>query len=254
MSVFFLIKRLEFLLLPFTWVLLMLGWAWFTANPYLRRRLLGAALGFLLFFSNSVIVDECYRWWETEVTLIQDIDPNIRTAILLGGGLTYDKTVDRVNYGSNADRYIQVLEPYHSGRIKRIVVVGGDANYLEPWTREGDMLKRFLLNAGVKEEHIILENQSRNTYDNALKCKPLLDKLGEQRYLLVTSSTHIRRAVACFEAQGIAIQPYAVQKRVGIRRWELDYLLVPQVSNLNAWASLIHEWIGYVSYKVRGYC
>jgi len=33
-----------------------------------------------------------------------------------------------------------------------------------------------------------------------------------------------------------------------------DYLLVPQVSNFNAWASLIHEWIGYASYKIRGYC
>ena len=254
MSLFFFIKRIEFMLLPFTWVLILMTWAWFTADPYRRRRLLGAALGILLFFSNSVIVDEFYRMWEVEVTVAEAMDPTIRTAILLGGGLTYDKTADRVNYGSNADRYIQVLEPYHNGQIDRIVVVGGPANYLEPWTREGDILKRFLLNAGVREQDIIVENRSLNTHENAKYCRPLLDKLGDERFLLITSATHIRRAVACFEKQGIKVMPYAVQKRVGIRRWELDYLLVPQVSNFNAWASLIHEWIGYASYKIRGYC
>lgn len=254
MSVFFLIKRLEFLLQPFTWALILLALAWYTANPYRRRRLLGAALGVLLFFSNSFIVDECYRWWEMEITLFREIDPSIRTAILLGGGLSYDKEVDRVNYGHSADRYVQVLEPYHRGLIDRIMVVGGAANYLEPETREGDLLKRFLLNAGVAESDIIVERQSLNTFQNAALSRPILEKLGEQRYLLVTSSSHMRRALACFAQQGIDVQPYAVQKRVGNRRWELDFLLVPKAENFGKWAALLHEWVGFVSYKVRGYC
>lgn len=254
MTFFFFIKRIEFLLQPFTWALVLLALAWYTANPYRRRRLVGAALGILLFFSNSFIVDECYRWWEVEITQFHEIDPEIRTAILLGGGLTFDKTVNRVNYGSNADRYIQVLEPYHLGLIDRIVVVGGPANYLEPETREGDMLKRFLLTAGVAEEDIIVESQSLNTYQNALFSKPILEQLNEERFLLITSSTHMRRAVACFNHQGIDVQPYATQKKVGIRRWEIDFLLVPMADNFGKWASLVHEWVGYISYKVRGYC
>jgi len=254
MTVFFLIKRLEFMLLPFTWVLLLLAWAWFTANPYRSRRLIGVAFGILLFFSNSFIVDECYRLWEVDVTVAHEMDTTIRTAILLGGGLTYDKTIDRVNYGTNADRYIQVLEPYHRGQIDRIVVSGGAANYLEPDTREGDILKRFLLHAGVREQDIIVENKSLNTYENALHCKPILEALGDEKFLLITTSSHIRRAVACFEHQGVDVVPYPVQKKVGNRRWQLDHLLVPQVANFQAWASLIHEWIGYASYKARGYC
>ncbi len=254
MSVFFLIKRLEFLLQPFSWAVILLLMAWCTANPYRRRRWLGWAVALLLFFSNSFIVDEFYRWWEVEVTKFHEIDPDIRTAVLLGGGLTYDKEVDRVNYGGNADRYAQVLEPYHRGLIDRIVVVGGPANYLEPETREGDMLKRFLLTAGVQEEHIVVENRSLNTYENAVNCVPILRDLNEDRFLLVTSASHIRRAVACFERQGIRVQPYSVQKRVGNRRWELDFMLVPQANNFNKWESLMHEWVGYVSYRIRGYC
>jgi uncharacterized SAM-binding protein YcdF (DUF218 family) len=253
-SVFFLIKRLEFLLQPFTWALILLALAWYTANPYRRRRLIGAALGILLFFSNSFIVDECYRWWEVEMTQFHELDPSVRTAILLGGGLSYDKDVDRVNYGHSADRYVQVLEPYHRGLIDRIVVVGGAANFLEPETREGDMLRRFLLTAGVAEEDIIVERQSRNTHENALYCRPVLQQLNEDRFLLVTSSVHMRRSMACFEKQGVDVQPYAVQKRVGIRRWELDFVFVPKTENFGKWAGLLHEWVGFASYRIRGYC
>lgn len=254
MSTFELLKRTEFLLQPFTWAVILLALAWLTANPYRRRRLLGASLGILLLFSNSFIVDECFRWWETEITLFHEIDPSIRTAVLLGGGLSYDNQVDRINYGYGADRYMQVLEPYHRGLIDRIVVVGGAANYLEPETRESDMLKRFLLTAGVAEEDIILERRSRNTHENALFSRPILEALGERRFLLVTSSAHMRRAVACFNRNGIDVQPYAVQKRVGNRRWELDFLLVPKAENFGKWAFLLHEWAGYLSYRMRGYC
>jgi uncharacterized SAM-binding protein YcdF (DUF218 family) len=251
---FFLIKRLEFLLQPFTWVLILLAWAWFTANPYRRRRLVGASLGILLFFTNSFIVDECLRWWETGITQFHEIDPGISTTILLGGGLSYDKEADRVNFGCGADRYVQVLEPYRRGHVQRIMVVGGPANFLEPETREGDMMKRLLLLAGVPEEDIIVENRSLNTYQNALFSRPILDSLGEGRFLLITSATHMRRAVACFEGRGIEVQPYAVQKKVGNRRWELDYLLAPDISNFGKWQQLVHEWAGFVSYKLRGYC
>lgn len=253
-SIFFLIKRLEFLLHPFTWVLLLLAIAWYTANPYRRRRLVGGSLVLLLFFSNSFIVDECLRWWETEITQFHEIDPSIRTAVLLGGGLTYDKDVDRVNYGCGADRYVQVLEPYRRGHVQRIMVVGGAANFLEPETREGDMMKRLLLLAGVPESDIIVENNSLNTHQNALFSKPILDSIGEHSYMLITASTHMRRAVACFQKQGIDVQPYAVQKKVGKRRWELDYLLAPHISNFGKWQQLVHEWFGFISYRTKGYC
>ncbi|MGB0918798.1 MAG: YdcF family protein, partial [Flavobacteriales bacterium] len=78
-------------------------------------------------------------------------------------------------------------------------------------------------------------------------------KTGEKRFLLITSSAHIRRAQACFEKQGVSVQVYPAMKGVGNRRWQLDYLLVPSLDNFSKWRGLIHEWIGFLSYKVRGY-
>ena len=100
---------------------------------------------------------------------------------------------------------------------------------------------------------MIIEAASLNTYQNALNCKPILEDLGDEKFLLITSSLHMRRAIACFAKQGITVQPYSAMKMVGTRRWQMDYVLVPSLENFSKWRSLIHEWIGFASYKVRGY-
>lgn len=254
LNIQFLIRRTEFLLHPFTWVVILLVWAMLTYSQKKRRRLLAWSLGLLLFFSNSFIVDELIRSWEMEVTIDSDVDPNIRTAILLGGGVFHDKETDKVKYGKNADRYLSVLLPYRDGIIDKVLVTGGPANYLEPWAKESQIIKELFELCGIPPEDVLIEDESLNTYENARNAKPILDSLGEDRFLLVTSSLHMRRAMACFEKQGIDVQPYATAKTVGIRRWEVDYLLVPSMANFGKWSALIHEWIGFLSYRVRGYC
>ncbi len=253
LNIQFLIRRTEFLLYPFTWVLILLVLALLTYNQKRRQRLLIWSLGMLLFFSNSFIIDELIRLWEVEVTLTGDIDPSIKTAILLGGGVYHDKETDKIKYGKNADRYLSVLEPYRDGIVEKVVVAGGPANYLEPWAKESEIIKGLYLLCGLPSEDVIIEDQSLNTHQNAVNCKPILENLGEERFLLVTSSIHMRRAMACFAKQGIDVQPYSAMKMVGTRRWEIDYLLVPTIDNFGKWRSLIHEWIGYLTYKVRGY-
>ncbi len=253
LNIQFLIRRTEFLIYPFTWVLILLVIALATGNGQRRKRLLIWSLGLIAFFSNSFIVDELVRAWEVEVIGIDDIDPQISTAVILGGGVYHDKETDKVKYGKNADRYLSVLEPYRAGKVSRLVVTGGAANYLEPWARESEVIKRLYVLCGIPSEDVIVEDRSINTYENAVYCRPLLEQTGQKRFLLITSSAHIRRAKACFAKQGIDVQVYPAMKGVGRRRWELDYLLVPKMENFAKWRSLIHEWVGFVSYKVRGY-
>ena len=211
------------------------------------------ALGMLVFFSNSFIVDEFTRVWEMDVTPVWEIDPTVKTAIVLGGGVYYDTETDVVSYGGNADRYLGVLRPYHEGRISTILVSGGGANYLATDVKESEMLARLYYMCGVDSADILLEDKSLNTFENALFSKPILEQTGEEKFLLITSASHMRRAVACFEKQGVNVVPHPVMKSVGQRRFQIDYLLVPRIMNFHKWMLLIHEWIGFVSYKARGF-
>lgn len=249
----FLIRRTEFLLHPFTWVIILLVWALLTYDQKRRKRLVRWALGLLLFFSNSFIVDEFTRAWEMDVVPVWEIDPEVRTAIVLGGGVYYDTETDVVSYGGNADRYLGVLRPYHEDRIRKILVSGGGANYLATEVKESEMLKRLYLLCNVDSADILIEDKSLNTYENAKFSKPILKTLSEKKFLLITSASHMRRSVACFEKQGINVVPHPVMKSVGERRFDIDHLLVPQIMNFHKWMLLIHEWVGFASYKARGY-
>lgn len=185
---------------------------------------------------------------------LEEIDPDVKTAIMLGGGVYHDKENDQVKYGKNADRYLSVLEPYKQGKIEKILITGGAANFLEPWAKESVIIGRLYELCGIPKENILIEDQSMNTYENALYAKEILAATGERKFLLITSSSHIRRAKACFEKQGIEVQVYPAAKGVGVRRWEIEYLLVPSIDNMAKWRSLIHEWLGFVTYKILGRC
>ncbi len=254
LNIQFLIRRTEFMIYPFTWVMILLLVALITSNQARRKRLLTWALGMVIFFSNSFIIDELVRAWEVDVIALDQIEPEVKTAIMLGGGVYHDKENDQVKYGKNADRYLSVLDLYRQGKVEKILITGGAANYLEPWAKEAEMIKRLYLLCGIPAKDVMVEGKSMNTYENALFAKEILERTGEEKFLLITSSSHIRRAKACFEKQGIDVQVYPAAKGVGVRRWEIDYLLVPSIDNFAKWRSLIHEWLGFVTYKVLGRC
>lgn len=215
--------------------------------------MLSWALGLLLFFSNSFIVDEFTRAWEMDVVPVWQIDPEVKTAIILGGGVYYDAKTDVVSYGGNADRYLGALRPYRENRISKILVSGGGANYLATDVKESEMLKRLYLLCQVDSADILIEDKSLNTYENAKFSKPILQATGEEKFLLITSASHMRRSMACFAKQGISVVPHPVMKSVGKRRFDIDHLLVPQHINFHKWMLLLHEWIGFASYWMRGY-
>ena len=109
---------------------------------------------------------------------------------------------------------------------------------------------------------VTLETNSRNTYENALYSHPLLEELGSQEILLVTSAVHMPRAVAIFEKQGIHVLPIPTDFAVTQPDWEYatsTNLLVqmgnflPTVENLELTTRALKEYIGLLIYRLRGW-
>jgi uncharacterized SAM-binding protein YcdF (DUF218 family) len=66
---------------------------------------------------------------------------------------------------------------------------------------------------GVDRDRIILEKQSKSTYENALQVKRLVIDRGYSSVLLITSSYHMKRAFFIFNRvmpEGVLIMPYRV--------------------------------------------
>jgi uncharacterized SAM-binding protein YcdF (DUF218 family) len=162
--------------------------------------------------------------------------------------------LDRAQFFRGVDRLIQAIELYKRGVIKKIIFTGGSGRLLHPEMKEGKYINRYLLDMGIPQEDFLIESESQNTHENALFTKTLLDQNNiKGDFLLITSGFHMRRSIGCFNKVGIVATPYSADPHSGPRKFEFDYLFIPAVTMMNEWDNLIHEVVGYITYKLVGY-
>lgn len=209
----------------------------------------------LYLFSNSFLLDEVNRAWEIPAMHYKDLK-KYDAGIVLGGMLSYDMQFDRIQFYRSADRLFQAIELYKTGAIKKIFFVGGSGSIEFTHIKEGMFVRRYLLTLGIPDKDIWVENDSRNTRENAVNALEFLEhhEFQGEKFLLITSAQHMRRALGCFRAVQLNVTPYSTDRNASpVPRHSLDYLLIPDAETLLKWDPLIHEWIGIMIYKIRGF-
>jgi uncharacterized SAM-binding protein YcdF (DUF218 family) len=83
------------------------------------------------------------------------------------------------------------------------VIVSGDA--------PGRSFER--LGPNIDRKRIQVETASRNTHENALNTMALVKPAPAERWLLVTSNWHMRRALCVFRTAGFTVEPWPVADR-----------------------------------------
>lgn len=252
---FFLSKILAFLITPYIWLffglLYLLIKLW---NTTYKNLILGLTV-FMFVISNSFLVDELVRTWEYTDDDIYLKDTKYDLAIVLGGIGRIDERQERFDFGYSGDRLFQTLELYHKKRVSKLLITGGSGSISKPHHREAAYIKKYLQAISIPDSSIIIENDSKNTYENAINTKRILDSLQFQgSILLVTSSFHMRRSLAIFQKAGYQnITPYVTNKITGLRKFEFDYCFIPNTDALFSLNLIIHEIVGFMMYKVKGY-
>lgn len=253
---FTLSKIIDFILLPITWIILCACVALFTKSVKTKKGAILSLLTILILASNTFVVNSLFSAYEMPQTVAKGHYP---LAIILGGGMIREQQVDvsRMNAAESADRFIQPLILYKQGIIDRILITGGNTsigNLKIDQSNETMQVKRLLITLGIPADKIITENQARNTYENAVYSKRILDSMSiKGPILLVTSAFHMRRAAACYTKAGVACIPYVVDsKKKDTPMGVLEYI-VPSERELAKFSYLIREMFGYIVYRIVGY-
>lgn len=251
---FFLSKILSFLISPFTYLFALIVWAFFSKNSRRQKKLLSFALIFTFFFGNQFILDEFVRMWEPPFVKKELKDYDL--GIVLSGMIVYDAKNDLKRFNSNVDRLLQTLPLLEDQKIKNLVFTGGSGDLYNPENKEAKLLEEYLKSVNWDLSNFIFESESRNTYENALFTKEILEKqhphLVGKKILLITSSMHMRRSIACFEKQGFELDYYSTNNNAGPRKFQFEHCFIPSSSAFSGWAHLGHEIIGYLTYKITG--
>jgi uncharacterized SAM-binding protein YcdF (DUF218 family) len=245
---FILSKILDFLLQPICWIFLLLGFAYFTR---FSKRLLAITIALLFIMTNGWFVNQCYLAYETPQTSLKK---SYQWCIILGGGMM--RSGEGYRTGETADRFVQPLLLYKQGLVKKLIITGGNVNIKGlkiDETQESKKVKEVLIAMGVAEKDIYLEENARNTHENATYTKKMLAPYLAEDMVLVTSAMHMPRAKACYIKEGFRVVDYPADiKKKDTPSGILDQI-IPQERNLSKFAELIREMAGFVIYKIVGF-
>ncbi len=254
---FFVLSKILYVFVqPINWVLFVLLWAGFTKKPLRRKKLLWTAFFMVLFFSNRMILNAVMGWWEMETISADQITEPYDIGILLGGysNSRIRPDHDRFNISTRGNRFLNAYELYRTGKVKKLLLTGGTGSLLQDRPGEAARTAEFLKRMGVPDSAIIVENNSRNTWENAVFSAELIQQQpGNPSCLLLTSAYHMRRASGCFEKAGVACTPFSVD----YIRQEPDLMpkfwIIPDPLGFYHWEALVKEWLGCLAYWMKGY-
>lgn len=248
---FILSKVLLFLLSPFWWIILLFVWMMFTRSEKRRKKLRIAIIIIAIVFTNPFIFRTVALYWQPEPVDIA-ADKKYDAGILLGGMAGYDK-YDKGYFGPAADRFIQTANLYHRGIINKIIITGGTGRLMQNEPAESFFLKDELIKNGVPDSSIIIESESRNTYENAMYSKKLIDSLHLlPPFVLITSAMHMPRSMHVFHKAGYSFIPYPCNYTVLASRFSFETHIAPDAEILEGWEDLIKEMVGLLVYKLTG--
>lgn len=90
-----------------------------------------------------------------------------------------------------------------------------------------------------------LENKAKNTKENAIKTKEILEKEGIQKIILVTQNWHMQRAKLLFEQQGFEVLPAGVGYGLTPDRYINFMYFIPNSGAMDNIMLFLKEWLGY---------
>ena len=255
---FALSKIIDFILLPISWIFILMVIALISKSKSFQKKALLANLILLLLLSNEVIVNYIQSRYESHEIHLKP-SQKYTWGVVLGGGMIRGGRQDEegIHVGETADRMIQPILLYQQGHIKKILITGGNTSIGRMRINHVDAKKTKILMVamGVKESDIFLETQARNTHENATyTAQKLANFSPKDSILLITSAMHMPRSIACYEKVGFRVKAFPVDfKKKDTDQGILTYIF-PTTRNLNTISDLIREMAGFVIYKLVGYC
>ena len=128
----------------------------------------------------------------------------------------------------------------------RALFTGGSGTLFNQQYKEADIIDEFFAGLGYSGEKLLFENESRNTYENALFGKKLIQPKFGENWILITSAFHMPRSMGSFCRQGWPLIPYPVDhgsQKGNLLRVDFDFR-----GNLSGLSTAIHEWVGLLAY------
>ena len=206
-------------------------------------------LGGLLPISNWLLLPLEQRFGRTDLA-----GREVDGIIVLGGAEDARIWMERGAHALNeaGERFTEAMALARRYPKARVVFTGGGIEIIGSPKIGADAARAIFRDLGLAEgDRLLLETKARDTWENAINVKALVQPKPGERWLLVTSAWHMPRSVGVFRHIGFAIEPWPVDYRTA-GLWDVLRPFEAPADGLKRLDTATHEWIGLVVYRLTG--
>ena len=172
--------------------------------------------------------------------------------LILGGAtnpLLYNE-YNQISLNGSSERLVESVFIIKKFDKAKVIFSGGSGLVNRPDLDHAKVAKSFYKKIGIETNQIIFEDKSRNTYENIIYSKQIANPKINENWLLITSASHMKRALLIADKNNWKLIPYPVDFK-NIK----NFKLIPSLEllkNLNSFQQGTHEWLGLISYYLMG--
>lgn len=177
---------------------------------------------------------------------------NVDGIILLGGAqrpslTAYWKEPELNAAAETLTTFLALARRYPQAKL---VFSGGSGDVFRQNLSEENTVRLFFKQQGFDDSRVQYENKSRNTYENGLFSKRLVQPQKNETWLMITNARTIPRAMGVFRALDWNVVPIPADHTV-----VPDGEWMPQLNLAIAFVQInegLHEWLGMIAYYFSG--
>ena len=235
--------------LPIGMLLFLIGILYLFKQNFIRAKII-LSLTFIWIFliSYEPLVDTILHKYESKYPALLKVPKDIQYIYVLGNTHHTDNTQPITSQVSEiaSMRLNEGIRLYHLLDEKPTIIVSGYSGLFDP-TPGAVMQQKLALALGVKAGHIHMEPLPKDTQEEAMAAKKYL---GEKPFVLVTSASHMQRALKFFENEGLHPIPAPTNHLANIKNPNYAGIFSP--SALRKAHIVWHEILGQLWQKVKG--
>lgn len=137
------------------------------------------------------------------------------------------------------ERLDYAIELYEDGLVDYLILSGGKPSYSRGLS-EAEGMQRYLADAGIPQDKLLLETQSRDTYENVEFSKRVAEKHGLSSLMIISHQYHTKRAedIAAYlglkhvqtagtDTKVLNESYHYTREMLAYTKWQLNKLLMP---------------------------
>ncbi|MFC2091710.1 YdcF family protein [Elusimicrobiota bacterium] len=189
-----------------------------------------------------------YKGLESKYEIPKDLKGDV--IIVLGGGIV-NEVPDLSGSGRpTCGMYSRIVTAVRLQKIMGISLIVSGGEVYKGGGVESLIYKRFLIDLGVDENKIIIEDRSRDTYENAKYTKVICLDRGFERPIVLTDAHHMKRSLLAFKKVGMDVIPFPASFNISDNQKFIWPDFFPSSGGFDTVSRALYEYMGILFYSL----